>query len=95
MADSIGLALCNRAQCGAHSLDWPPLFGAAAGLMRQALPRKSPVESGGICSGWGSVIKDAQLSQRFDQLLETWSREGGEVLKATAANVLRTRKGGR
>lgn len=48
-----------------------------------------------VCSGWGSVIKDAQLNQRFDQLLETWSREGGEVLKATAENVLRTRKGGR
>lgn len=46
------------------------------------------------CSGWEGVIKDADMVQRFEQLLETWSKEGGQFLKATASTTLRTRKHG-
>lgn len=48
-----------------------------------------------VCSGWESVIKDPGASQRFDQMLETWARDGSTMLKATAKSVLRTRRGSR
>jgi predicted KAP-like P-loop ATPase len=47
-----------------------------------------------VCAGWESVIKDADAVKRFDQLLETWSQSGNGFLKASAANILRTRKQG-
>ncbi len=46
-----------------------------------------------VCSGWVSVIKDHELNQRLDRLLQTWSRDGGTMLKAAAQAVLRTRQG--
>jgi len=46
------------------------------------------------CAGWESVIKDPPMSQRYDQLLESWSKEGGQFLKAAANGALRTRKQG-
>lgn len=48
-----------------------------------------------VCSGWEGVIKDAVTTQRFDNLLQTWSKEGNTMLKAAAMGVLRTRQGGR
>jgi predicted KAP-like P-loop ATPase len=47
------------------------------------------------CSGWVSILKDADAIQRFDRVLQDWSKEGGAPLKATATSVLRTRRGGR
>jgi hypothetical protein len=38
------------------------------------------------------VIKDEALVKRFDQLLESWSKDGAQFLKATATATLRTRK---
>jgi hypothetical protein len=46
------------------------------------------------CSGWEGVIKDPDLGRRFDQLLEIWSKDGSQFLKATASTALRTRKQG-
>jgi hypothetical protein len=46
------------------------------------------------CGGWEGVIKDAAMSQRYDQLLEVWGKDGTPILKTTAAGVLRTRKQG-
>jgi hypothetical protein len=46
------------------------------------------------CGGWEGVIKEAALGQRYDQLLEVWSKDGSPILKTTAAGVLRTRKQG-
>lgn len=48
-----------------------------------------------VCSGWEGVLKDAVTTQRFDNLLQTWSKEGGTMLKTAAMGVLRTRQGGR
>lgn len=48
-----------------------------------------------VCSGWEGVLKDAVATQRFDNLLQTWSKEGGTMLKTAAMGVLRTRQGGR
>lgn len=47
------------------------------------------------CKGWEGVLKDADAVQRFDRLLQTWSKEGGLMLKTVADGVLRTRQGGR
>ncbi|MEK6409625.1 MAG: Qat anti-phage system ATPase QatA [Acidobacteriota bacterium] len=46
------------------------------------------------CSGWEGVIKNAELSKRFDQLLEAWSKEGSQFLKAAAGAALRMRRQG-
>lgn len=46
-----------------------------------------------VCSGWDRVIKDPQMAQRYERLLQTWGQNGGLLLKATAQNVLRTRQG--
>lgn len=48
-----------------------------------------------VCSGWESVIKDADASQRFDRMLQAWGRDGSAILKAAAQGVLRTRQGNR
>lgn len=47
-----------------------------------------------VCSGWEGVIKDPDMVQRFDQLLEAWSKDGSQFLKVTATAALRTRKHG-
>ncbi len=46
------------------------------------------------CSGWEGVIKDPDSVRRFDLLLEIWSKDGSQFLKATASTALRTRKQG-
>lgn len=48
-----------------------------------------------VCSGWEGVLKDADETQRFDSLLQAWSKDGGAMLKVAAAGVLRTRQGAR
>ncbi|MEQ8393673.1 MAG: Qat anti-phage system ATPase QatA [Gammaproteobacteria bacterium] len=48
-----------------------------------------------VCSGWEGALKDSDAVQRFDRLLQTWGNEGGPMLKAAAAGVLRTRQGSR
>lgn len=48
-----------------------------------------------VCGGWEGVLKDRDATERFDRLLQAWSKEGGAMLKATAASVLRTRQGTR
>jgi hypothetical protein len=45
------------------------------------------------CKGWEGVIKDQESVQRFDRLLNAWSKEGGQFLKVAASGVLRTRQG--
>jgi hypothetical protein len=44
------------------------------------------------CSGWEGVIKDPPMIQRFERLLEAWSKDGGAFLKTTASTTLRMRK---
>lgn len=47
-------------------------------------------------SGWGAVIRDAELSRRFETLLRNWSTSArNPVLKAAAAGALRMRPGSR
>lgn len=46
------------------------------------------------CSGWGDVIKESEMTRRFDTLLEGWGKDGGQLLKGTASVALRTRKQG-
>lgn len=46
------------------------------------------------CSGWEGVIKDDHAVQRLERLLESWSKDGGQFLKATASATLRMRKQG-
>jgi predicted KAP-like P-loop ATPase len=45
-----------------------------------------------VCSGWEGVIKEPEMIQRFEQLLEIWSKDGAQFLKARASTALRTRK---
>jgi hypothetical protein len=47
-----------------------------------------------VCGGWEGVIKDVDLSRRFDQLLEAWKSDGGPLLKAAAGATLKTRNQG-
>jgi hypothetical protein len=44
------------------------------------------------CRGWEGVIKEPDMIQRFERLLELWSKDGSASLKATAITTLRTRK---
>jgi hypothetical protein len=46
------------------------------------------------CSGWEGVIKDADQNQRYNDLLEAWKRDGGQLLKAAASTALRMRAQG-
>jgi len=47
-------------------------------------------------SGWEGVIKDTEVSARFDRLLETWSSfTKNTFLRAAASAALKTRKGAR
>lgn len=45
------------------------------------------------CRGWESALKDAEATQRFNRLLQSWEKDGGAMLKAAANGVLRTRQG--
>jgi hypothetical protein len=47
-----------------------------------------------VCNGWEGVIKDPEMIRRFDTLLESWSKEGGQFLKGVAIAALRTRRPG-
>ena len=58
----------------------------------EALPRQKL--GPWACTGWEGVIKDPDLSQRFDQLLEAWMKDGSPFLKAAATAALRTRHKG-
>ncbi|MEW6657233.1 MAG: Qat anti-phage system ATPase QatA [Thermodesulfobacteriota bacterium] len=44
------------------------------------------------CTGWERIIKDTDMTQRFDRLLQIWSENGGAVLKGAAKATLTTRK---
>lgn len=58
-----------------------------------ALPRKQL--GPWACSGWEGALKDADAIQRFNDLLQVWSKEGSVIMKPAAAGVLRTRQGAR
>lgn len=45
------------------------------------------------CRGWESALRDAEATQRFNRLLQSWEKDGGAMLKAAANGVLRTRQG--
>lgn len=45
------------------------------------------------CRGWESALRDAEATQRFNRLLQSWEKDGGTMLKAAANGVLRTRQG--
>lgn len=79
-----GLAILVKAQ--------PTLQGALLDFL-EALPASKL--GPWACTGWGGVLKEAEAVQRFDRLLAGWGRDGGGMLKATAASTLRTRQGGR
>jgi hypothetical protein len=47
-------------------------------------------------SGWGGVIKDGEMSSRFDTLLRNWSSSAkNRFLRAAASGVLRMQQGNR
>lgn len=46
------------------------------------------------CGGWEGIIRDPAIVLRFDQLLEAWKKDGGQLLKAAATAILRTRQQG-
>ena len=68
----------------------PPLQGSLIDFI-EALPRKRL--GPWVCSGWEGVLKNQDSAQRFDQLLQACSKEGGPMLKVAAIGVLRTRQG--
>lgn len=78
-----GIAILVKAQ--------PALQGQLLDLL-EALPcqRLGPW----ACGGWEGVIKDPAHVLRYDQLLETWKKDGGQLLKAAATATLRTRHQG-
>lgn len=41
------------------------------------------------CTGWMGVIKDTEPSQRYNTLMQIWSRDGEAALKIAAQGVLR------
>ena len=45
-----------------------------------------------VCKGWEGVLKEPEEIERFDRILEVWTKEGSAMLGATASSVLRTRK---
>jgi hypothetical protein len=68
----------------------PTLQGSLIDFM-EALPRKRL--GPWVCSGWEGVLKNQDSAQRFDHLLQVWSKEGSQMLKVSANGVLRTRQG--
>ena len=45
-----------------------------------------------VCGGWEGVVKEAGANQRFDRLLERWTKDGGPMLKSGARSVLKARQ---
>ena len=88
---------------GSDSFDIEPPGAAGLGILVKAHPSLQaslldllealPMERVGpwACIGWGGVLKDADAGQRFDRLLTAWSKDGGQMLKATASGALRMR----
>jgi len=68
----------------------PTLQGSLIDFL-EALPRERL--GPWVCSGWEGVLKNQDSALRFDQLLQSWSKEGGPMLKVAAIGVLRTRQG--
>jgi len=83
-AGAAGLAILVKAH--------PTLQGNLVDFL-EALPRDRL--GPWVCSGWESVLKDTDASQRFDRVLQTWGKDGSAMLKAAATSVLRTRQGTR
>lgn len=46
------------------------------------------------CTGWGDVITETHVKERFENLLGLWSNNGGKLLKAAAKATLDTRQKG-
>lgn len=46
------------------------------------------------CKGWEGILKDSSANQRFNNLLQAWTKDGESLLKAASKGVLRTRQGG-
>jgi len=82
-AGAAGMTVLVKAQ--------PALQGLLLDFL-EALPRQKL--GPWACTGWEGVIKDPDLSQRFDQLLEAWMKDGSPFLKAAATAALRTRHKG-
>jgi predicted KAP-like P-loop ATPase len=82
-AGVVGLAVLVKAQ---------PILQASLLDFLESLPGDRT--GAWACSGWEGTIKDAELIRRFEQLLDVWSRNGGDVLKVAAGIALRTRKSG-
>jgi hypothetical protein len=68
----------------AHPALQPQLLDFLEGLPKQRLGPWA-------CSGWEGVIRDLEQNRRYDQLLNTWKKEGGPLLKSAADAALRTR----
>jgi len=83
-AGAVGLAVLVRAH---------PVLQSGLIDFLEALPcdRLGPW----ACSGWEGVLKNPEVGHRFEQVLQSWSREGGAMLKVAAGGVLRTRQGTR
>jgi predicted KAP-like P-loop ATPase len=47
-----------------------------------------------VCGGWDAVIKDPLMIERFERLLESWTKDGGQFLRVAAGGTLRTRRQG-
>lgn len=69
----------------------PALQGNLLDLL-ESLPR--PRLGPWACSGWDAVLKEPQMIERFERLLEVWGKDGSQFLKAAASGTLRTRKQG-
>jgi hypothetical protein len=51
-------------------------------------PRLGPWAS----SGWDAVIKEPEMIQRFERLLDAWTKDGSQFLKSAAGGTLRMRR---
>jgi hypothetical protein len=78
-----GLAVLVKAQ---------PILQGNLLTFLESLPQNKT--GGWACAGWDGAIKDAQMVSRFGLLLEGWSKDGSEFLKAAAGAIVRARKSG-
>ena len=46
-----------------------------------------------VCKGWEGVLKDQESTKRFNRLLQTWGKNGSDMLKVAANGILRTPQG--
>jgi hypothetical protein len=44
------------------------------------------------CSGWDAAIKEPAMVQRFERLLDSWAKDGSQLLKGAAGGTLRLRR---